>query len=291
MTAEPVVITEPGVYDIPEATYHADPVPAELGGSLSHSGAKKLLEPDCPAVFDHERRHPKPPTADMEFGTAIHKLVLGKGADVVRVDKDTWRTNEAKAAAKEARARGAVPLLAHDYAEAETIAAAVLADKKAGPLFLEGQAEQSLFWQCPEFGIWKRCRLDWLPSGYGRPIIVDLKKISRADPQTIRKSVHRYGYYMQDPFYREGYRAVFGEYPEFYFVFIQSEEPYLVTVADLEPDAIAYGEARCRLAAERFRDCTQAGTWPGYSEDIIHVSLPSYAEWQIESELSHDRDY
>jgi len=33
-------VTEPGVYDIPEDAYHRDPV---KGGSLSYSGAKKLL--------------------------------------------------------------------------------------------------------------------------------------------------------------------------------------------------------------------------------------------------------
>jgi hypothetical protein len=51
----PALITEPGVYDIAEDHYHADPVP---GGSLSNSGAKKLLPPSCPAKFAYEREHP-----------------------------------------------------------------------------------------------------------------------------------------------------------------------------------------------------------------------------------------
>jgi hypothetical protein len=32
-TLDRTVITAPGVYDVLEDTYHADPVPAELGGS------------------------------------------------------------------------------------------------------------------------------------------------------------------------------------------------------------------------------------------------------------------
>jgi len=46
MTAvvDQVLITEPGVYALPADVYHADPV---AGGSLSSSGAKKLLA--CPA--------------------------------------------------------------------------------------------------------------------------------------------------------------------------------------------------------------------------------------------------
>ena len=39
---------ELGVYDLPAAAYHRDPVE---GGSLSASGAKKLMPPSCPALF------------------------------------------------------------------------------------------------------------------------------------------------------------------------------------------------------------------------------------------------
>ena len=42
MTALAVAEFTAGVYDIPEDLYHRDPVP---GGSLSCSGAKKLLPP------------------------------------------------------------------------------------------------------------------------------------------------------------------------------------------------------------------------------------------------------
>ena len=47
--SEPIVITEPGVYDVPFDEYLRDPVP---GGSLSTSGARLLLD-TCPAIFDY----------------------------------------------------------------------------------------------------------------------------------------------------------------------------------------------------------------------------------------------
>jgi len=37
---ERTVIRRPGLYDLPEHIYHADPVP---GGSLSSTGARRLL--------------------------------------------------------------------------------------------------------------------------------------------------------------------------------------------------------------------------------------------------------
>src|SRR5438270_12221695 len=100
-------VTAPGVYDLPEYVYHADPVP---GGSLSQSGAKKLLA-TCPARFRYERDHPPAPTDAMELGTAAHKLVLGIGPDLVEVEAKDWRTKAAQEAAEVARARGAVPVL------------------------------------------------------------------------------------------------------------------------------------------------------------------------------------
>src|SRR3954471_5458063 len=107
-----VVVTEPGVYpDIPELAYHADCVSE---GSLSCSGAKKLLPPSCPALFKWERENPPPPKRQFDFGHAAHKLVLGVGPELVGVDAPDWRTNAAKAQRDEARARGAVPLLVHE---------------------------------------------------------------------------------------------------------------------------------------------------------------------------------
>ena len=46
-----MIIDQPGIYDIPEDQYHRDPVP---GGSLSASGAKKLLADGGPARYRHQ---------------------------------------------------------------------------------------------------------------------------------------------------------------------------------------------------------------------------------------------
>src|SRR4051794_32399270 len=85
----------PGVYDdMPVAAYHADPVP---GGSLSCSGAKKLLPPSCPALYAWERDNPPAPTTTFELGHAAHQRVLGVGPEIVVVDAETWNTNAVKA--------------------------------------------------------------------------------------------------------------------------------------------------------------------------------------------------
>lgn len=290
----PALIDQPGVYDIAEDHYHADPVP---GGSLSNSGAKKLLPPSCPAKFAYEREHPPQPSAAMELGTAAHQIVLGAGPKVAIIDAENWRTNAAKDAAKEAREQGAVPLLIAEFDQVQAMAAAIRAHPLASVLFnpdAGGRPEQSMFWQDAEFGIWRRARLDWLPDwhGYGRLIVPDYKTCARADRASVAKAVYDYGYYRQGPWYCDGVRALgLAEDPAFVFVLQETTPPYLVTVGDLDPDAEDYGRAMNRLACEVYRDCTESGIWPGYGDSddgqprIARISLPPYAARQLEEIL------
>lgn len=277
---ESTVITEPGVYTMPEADYHADPVP---GGSLSCSGAKKLLA--CPARFAYDREHPPAPTSAMELGTAAHRLVLGTGAPIVVIEADDWRTKAAKEAAAAARGAGAVPLLAAEHAQVQAMAAALRTHPIAAALFdpERGDPEQSLFWTDDRTGVWLRSRLDWLPRWRpsGRLIIGDYKTAVSASPDALAKAVVNFGYHQQAAFYCDGAAALgLADDPAFLFVAQEKAPPYLVTVFELDSVALAAGRARNRQAIERYRDCTESGVWPGYSgrpDDIELISLPSWA--------------
>ena len=274
-----VVVDEPGVYDgLDEAAYHADPVP---GGSLSASGAKLLLPPSCPALYAWRRDHPKV-SAEFDFGTAAHKLVLGAGQPIWRLSYDDWRTKAAQAARDEARAQGYVPVLEPDWQRVEAMAAAIREHPVASALLDPGRGkpEQSLFWQDDETGIWCRARLDWLPhrDPARRFIIADYKTAAATDPASIRKAVANYGYFMQAAWYAEGVRVLgLDPDPAFLFIFQEKTPPYLVTVAQLDTEAVSIGRARNTLAREMWRDCTQAGVWPGYSQDIELITLPPWA--------------
>jgi hypothetical protein len=275
--AAEVVVDEPGVYDMPEAEYHADPVP---GGSLSASGAKLLLPPSCPALYRYRRDHPKE-SAAFDFGTAAHKFVLDSGPDITVIDALDWRTRAAQDARKEARAKGIVPLLVSEFSEIAEMARAIEQHPLASALFdpARGKPEQSLFWADGEFGIWRRARLDWLPEPRpGRRIVIpDYKTAAAVDRESIRKAVANFGYHMQAAQYIDGVRALgLDEDPAFLFVFQMKDPPYLVNVVQLDDDAIRAGRERMRVACEMFRDCTQTGIWPGYSQDIETISLPPW---------------
>lgn len=274
--------TIPGVYDIPAELYHADPIP---GGSLSSTGARKLLPPSCPALFKYEQDHPQAPRKEFDLGTAAHQLVLGDGPQLVRIDADEWRSNAVKAEVAAVRAAGAIPLKPAEYEQVHAMAAALRAHPVASTLLAPGRGlpEQSLFWQDRPTGIWRRARLDWLPNpGTGRMIIPDYKTTRDASFDAIQKAVHAYGYHQQADWYLSGARSLglADQDAVFLFIFQEKNPPYLVTVCQLDGAAMRIGRELNRTAIELYAHCSKTGRWPGYSDDIELVPLPAWVERQ-----------
>lgn len=287
-----LVITEPGVYEIPNAAYHADPV---HGGSLSSTGARRLIEPSCPAKFAWIREHGEEPKATFDFGHVAHRYVLTEGEIVEVVDAPDWRTKDARAQRDAARAAGKIPILDKDMAVVEDMAAAIRAHPIAGPLFAPGAGlpERSLFWRDYPTGIWRRARLDWMrhtgPSD--RFIGVDYKTAAAGDLESLAKAIANHGYHQQAAWYLDGIRALGlspGGEPSFVFVFQEKEPPHVVTVVELDLRALAIGSLLNRRAIDIYVDCTKRGQWPGYSDQVELVRLPHYVESQYgDQELSN----
>ncbi len=275
-------ITRPGVYDgIPEALYHRDPVP---GGSLSSSGARKLLAPSCPALFRHEQQFGHSTTPAFDFGRAAHEEVLGVGGGIAVFDFPDWRSGDARAARDAAYAEGKTPLLPKDYKVVKTMADELRRHPIAGALFQPGTGlpEQSLFWKDPGSGVICRARFDWLPTQVKgkRLVIGDYKTCRSAAPADIAKAVHEHGYHQQDDFYRRGARelGIGDKDTSFVFIFQQKTAPYLVTVVELDHEARRIGKERNDHALKVYARCRETGVWPGFSDDITMLSLPVWAE-------------
>ncbi|MBT2505119.1 PD-(D/E)XK nuclease-like domain-containing protein [Streptomyces sp. ISL-98] len=270
-------ITEPGIYQMTNEEYHAD------RGSLSSSGARKLLPPSCPALFRHSQDTPQEPKKTFDLGSAAHKLVLGEGPDLVRIDADKWTTNAVKADVAAVRAEGGIPLKPAEHEQVHSMADALRRHPVASVLFdpARGRPEQSLFWRDPLTGVMRRARFDWLPDARsGRLIIPDYKTCRSAEPAALARAVDEFGYHQQDDWYRAGAKALDLADEDAAFVFVCQEKtaPYVVTVVEMDATARRIGAARNRRALERFAECTATGRWPGYSDEIAYLSLPPWAE-------------
>lgn len=276
-------IASAGVYDIPAEAYHADPVP---GGSLSATGARRILPPSCPARYrwwaDHHHESPK---REYDLGHAAHTLVLGAGPQLVVVDAEDWRTKAARQARDAARDAGQVPLLAADHDTVQAMAAALRGHPVARALLDPERMwpEQTLIWQDHPTGVWRRARLDTLPrpnTGMeSRMILADYKTTGKsADPDSIERAVYDHGYHLQAAWYLTGVEALGLAETAAYLLIVQEREPpYLVTVAELATDALRIGGQLARRAIGTYAECTASGRWPGYCDDVAYVSLPAWA--------------
>jgi hypothetical protein len=285
---ERLLVTQPGVYDISAGDYHADPVPA---GSLSSSGARRLLPPSCPAIYRWERDNKPTTTKAFDIGHAAHKVVLGTGPDIVRIDAAEWRSNAVKAEVAAVREAGGVPLKPDDFDQVWAMAAALRQHPVAAALFNPdtGWAERSLFWVDQPTGVWRRALLDWLPGHEGseRVIFADYKTCRCASPDELRRSMADYGYAQQAAWYLDGAKALgLAERAAFVFVCQEKTPPYLVTVA--EPDATSMQRAQHlnRRAIDIYADCVAHDRWPGYSDEVELIPLPGWLEHAYLTEIA-----
>lgn len=278
------LIDEPGVYDIPYDAYHGDPV---KGGSLSSSGARKLMPPSCPAKFKLWLDEGQAPSHEFDIGHAAHKLVLGAGPELRVIEANDWRAKAAREQRDEAHAEGAVPLLEHEFEKVAAMAAALQAHPVASALLSpeRGKAEQTVVWRDEEFGVWRRALLDHLPHPVqGRRLIVaDYKTTASGAPGDVPRAMHGYGYHQQLDWYLAGVRALglHGDRePAGVLIFQEKTKPYLVSIFQPNQQAMDIAHTRNRKALDIYRHCTDTNEWPGYGNDVMPLSLPGWAEWE-----------
>jgi hypothetical protein len=268
------------VDDLPNEEYHAH-------GALSSSGARTLIKPGGPALYAWRQTHPEPHKNAYDLGSAAHLQVLGAGPRVLVVDAADWRTKAAKEARADGYAQGGVPLLLEQYNGVHDMAEALRAHPLAGPLLNpdRGVAEQSLFWTDPATGVPCRARIDFRTElADGRTVIVDYKTTVSAAPDALARAVASYGYHTQGAFYLDGARTLglADEHAVFLLIAQEKTPPYLTSVRQLDAAAMRIGHADARRAREIWRDCTAAGTWPGYPAEVEFLSLPPWFESQHE---------
>ncbi|MER6891998.1 PD-(D/E)XK nuclease-like domain-containing protein [Streptomyces halstedii] len=281
-----MVITEPGVYDLPAEVYHRDPV---QGGSLSSSGARKLLA-TCPARFRYELDNPPESTAAMNLGTAAHRLVLGVGAELVEIEATDWRTKAAKEQRDEALAAGMVPLLTEQHEQVHAMAAALREHELASVLLSgAGKPEQTLVWRDGPSGVWRRMLADFLPEvePTGRMYLTDYKTSVSAHPAAISKAIESYGYHAQGAWYVDGVKALgLAEEVPFFLVVQEKTRPYFVSVVQLNALALDAGRYANRRAIELYADCRKSDHWPPYVEGLAQIGLPGWAENRFLQEVT-----
>lgn len=272
------------ILDLDERTYHARP-------ELSSTQARQIL--DSPARYRWQLTQPPRTSDSFDVGHAAHAKILGVGNAVVEYPDEHLTPSGAvstKAAtvawADEQRTNGLIPITTQHARHIDAMAENVLAHAEARALLEQpGHAEASVFATCDETGIDLRARFDYLPDlDQPDPIAVDLKTTgTRATAREFARSVHTYGYFVQQGHYLDTLALATGRTDvPMRFIVVEKNAPHHVAVHQLDDLYADIGTDHARQARRTLRECLDSGIWPTGLEDVQYLDAP---QWLIEDDI------
>ncbi len=295
------MIDKPGVYKISSEEYHTDPCSTP---SLSRSTIIDLLDRSpAHAWFNHSRLNPdfkkNEDEKKFDLGQACHSLLL-EGIDNAEViEVEDWRTKAAKEARDQAREKGKIPLLLHQYDQVKEMVGLAMGQiricEELGIIDLQGDgtSEMSYVWQEEDknaTGIspWLRVRPDWVSNDH--KIILDYKTTGQSgNPSEIARYIINMRLDIQNALYVRGVKAIQGEEPKFIFLFQETDAPYLCSIVGLPPDFLEIAKQKVEYGIFLWQTCLAQNEWPGYPNRVAWIELPQWAFYAWEHKATELR--
>ena len=242
-------------------------------------------------------------TDAFKFGRAGHTLVFEPGlfGEQFAMEPDVnapefaeyakpRATRRYKEAVAELTAGGRSVLNWFQWYDVHGLRDAVMAHPKAAKVITStGVAELSVVFIDPITGVKCKIRLDWHTPSRAGGAIVDLKSTDDASPGAFERAIFRFGYHRKGALYLRGAEAAglpVGS-PEKQFVLLAAEKkrPHGVVLYRLDDDAISLGNTQIDFALARYAECERTGNWPCYTEDVVDIGVPKWADAQVERDL------
>jgi len=252
-------------------------------GAVSAKHLKQVLESP-----------PKPPTAAMELGTAIHCAVLETERflrDTVIAPEQFVTGSGALSTAKDAKAwRATVPADAmivtqQQYDNCMAAMENVLAHEDAR-LWLESSdlVEHELFWSedVDAAGVSHRVDCRMKADGISRKLglLWDLKSIGTAQaPLSVERCVKAIAlslYHGQLGYYTRGLAKNGIDVQAFGWIFVESSAPFDVVVIQADADMMAKGYELAERLLKRYATAQVTGLWPGVAQKAVICGLPKW---------------
>ncbi len=240
-----------------------------LDGHVHLSDLKKMAL--SPAHYKVACETPYEATREMRIGTATHQIILGPrlGRAVVVFDGD--RRQGSKWQDFEEEHRGREMLTRPEWAEAELVAKAILANPVVAP-YLVGKKEVALQWN--DAGM--SCATDGVDV-VGDGFLADLKITNSAQPAKFERTAASMLYHAQMAFYETGAKANGIDTSKGLFLLAcESKAPWACTVFELNEATIAQGRKSIAIWLERLRTCEENDHWPEYTQTPVVLALPQW---------------
>lgn len=139
-----------------------------------------------------------------------------------------------------------------------------------------GQAERTFYFKDPVTGVLCRIRPDWLAVFNGW--IVDVKTTASAHPDDFARSIYKYRYHVQDPFYTDGLKYNGHDFKGFCFIVVEKAAPYIAEVYFIPKEAKALGRKEISNNLGLYAKCLESGVWPGYTGGLLtELNIPAWA--------------
>lgn len=205
------------------------------------------------------------PTPEMVIGSAVHAIIEGRKDVVVFQGKTRQGADWEKFKEKHG---GGLIVSKKEWATAEGIAAALLADPESRPLVKARgvKREETIIFDLNG----RKCRATadlLLPKKWP----AEIKTGKCSDPEVFKWDAARRGYHVQQWLQVEAMKAKYGACETAWIIAVDNTPPYNVSVIERSEEWAELGERQGRLWLERFMVCEKAGFWPGYVQTKVKM--------------------
>lgn len=255
------------IKNMPEGDYHGSK------DFLSNSQLNHFIR--SPAHYQEYLKNPPEQTKAMALGSLIHAAILEprRLENLAVMPECDRRTKEGKAIYEGfiSQNAGKIICTADEYTIAKGCVDSIYAHENASNLLAGADVEASIFFE--KNGVKCRSRID----AYNRGALIDVKTTEDALAGVFAMSVARYGYHRQLAFYAMACEAVGLPVERRIIIAVEKSAPFAVSVYELGLNSFWRGQDQVERALADFKACQDSGQWPGYSEDIQTIDLPTYA--------------
>lgn len=258
-------------YNMPFEEYAA--IPAMNGSKIVHMRRS-------PMKYKHEVDNPTPPSAAMQMGSLVHRMILepdlvGEIAvwgllaeEKVRRGKvwdDFQKANE-----------GRTILTVNEYMDAKGQANSALQNVPIRRYATsDGPTEVSMFWRHPYTNRRYKARIDKLI--LDTHTIFDLKTTRDCHSHRFGAQSYTLGYHIKLALYSQGYEVLTGIEPLVRIGAVESKGPHESAVYRLTHDVIMQGREELDMLVARITDCEKYDRWPAEYNAETDLLLPTWA--------------
>jgi hypothetical protein len=208
-------------------------------------------------------------SAAISLGKTVHAIIQGRKDILVYRGKvrrgKEW--DEFRAQYPTARI-----VLDKEMKAAESMAASLLADKDACQYIKARGVKREKTMLFDYLG--RECRSTPDLAAANGSWVADLKTTRCSKPSLFVHDARRLSYHVQLAMQGEAIRAKRGAYPEEHIIIaVESSGKFLTTVMRVDEESLLEGRKLMRLWMEQLLACEASGSWPGYAESIVLLSI------------------